>query len=383
MKKINLRLCFFFVLLSTFFEIVFVFISRYERSVSRIEAPPFCSKDESIVYRHFLKKHVSSNNCYGEITRRKQIQIQHIPGLAIEILPETESLLKRCRENPYHAFYDCIWPLVYYISSCHMNSEADSVTLVIHANYLHMSRHGSWVDGAMKALLNGLNKMGMRILDLNQTFVDDKVFCFHSKVHILLNNKWRPPRISASAREYAQTDRMISSSINMFRNLIVSSVTQVEGSPKGHILVYDRGDARRRRWTNGFEYAYKLNRTIGHIYPVIYIWKQPNSFAEQVALHSRAIGLIAPHGASFANSLFMPPNSILVEIASRNCGEDVSNLEEQDNENAWTAWHSARLGMRLVSFECEVVRDRGQLIATDIPRLLNRTLSLLNRTNNF
>ncbi len=336
--------------------------------------PPeyFCHSDSSISYNHIEGNLELNRNCYGTAERKGSKKF--VRGLAIEMPFATGSLLRRCQENPYHAFYDCIWPLVHFISNCVPSSKTKDVTIILTKHSLNRSEKKTWADQAVDTLVKAFESTGFSILDTTQ-ITSGKLVCFSSTVELFMKSEWRPPKLYF--RETPHREKSVASSLDFFRSLIIKSIPEINRSPTGHIIVYDRGDARRRRWTNGYDFAYKLNRSIGNDYPVFYIWRQPDTFVEQVALHSGAIALIAPHGASFANSLFMPPYSVLIEIASRNCGENISHLVDTRNENAWTAWHASKLKLEYLPVKCNIARDRSKLIATDNQELLKTTIALI------
>lgn len=377
MNRVSLHFCILLLLISIFYSIFSSLKTFIVSPTSREEFDSFCRLDDSVSFEEFQENDISSANCYGNFTgyRKKE----YIPGLVIEMKSVSKSLLRRCHENPYHAFYDCIWPLVYYISTCVRSIENSRTTLVLTNESLSFTQGNTWMDGSLNFLLHSLQKKGISFLDATR-IGSDRVVCFTSKTKIFMNGNWRPPKLSL--KRNLHPERMVADALDLFRNLIISSIPPISRSKIGHIIVYDRGDARRRRWINGFDFAYKLNRSIGDRYHVVYLWSQPDTFMQQVALHSGAVALIAPHGAAFANSLFMPRKSVLMEIASRNCGENISHLSDARNENAWTAWHASRLQMKHVTVNCNVVRDKSKLISTDIRTLLKTTITLIERSQN-
>lgn len=371
-----------------------------------------CHSDPDINFHAYPVQHVSSENCYGiDIENNNNndtaSKLRHsLRPQAIELPSVSSSVLRRCRENPYHAFYDCLWPLIHYLSTCVPQKSAPHYTLIVrngNSNSSNDSNHfspdsstigfendRSWLEGALDSIIQGLAQLniGIEILQISSISSAAPV-CFASVVRFRPDANWRPLRYNAKFSANAtmpHPDRIKAAGLKLFRKLAISSMPQ-EPAPsendKKRIIVYDRGDARRRRWTNGFDFAWKLNTTLGERYDVVYLWKMPRTFLEQVEVHTGAVALVAPHGASFANSLFMPPDAVLLEIASRNCNEtetednNISMEMDEKREDGWTVWHAAKLDMNYVAVGCRIAQERGMAIKTDNDALLKITTALL------
>jgi len=368
----------------------------------RADVNELCHSDPDISFRAYPTGSVSSENCYESgfsFENRTSVKPRHIPGShAIELPSLSSSVLRRCRENPYHAFYDCLWPLIHYISTCVPLKSADMYTLVVSndPSGLRFVNDGSWLEGALASIIQGLSQYQLNINIGIQKLptTPNSLLCFSSVVRFRPDANWRPLRYKArfsANTSVPHPERIKAAGLKLFRKLAISSVNSEisqdtaisvakDDNDRKRVIVYDRGDARRRRWTNGFDFAWKLNTTLGDLYDVVYLWKMPRTFREQVEVHAGAVALIAPHGASFANSLFMPTNAVLLEIASRNCNDTETSVEmeiDEKREDGWTVWHAAKLDMNYVAVGCRIAKERGMAIKTDNEALLKITTALL------
>ena len=59
--------------------------------------------------------YVSAENCYGATNASTLHTAEHLPR-AVKLPRVAPQVLRRCRENPYHAFCDCLWLLVHYMA---------------------------------------------------------------------------------------------------------------------------------------------------------------------------------------------------------------------------------------------------------------------------
>lgn len=142
----------------------------------------------------------------------------------------------------------------------------------------------------------------------------------------------------------------IRSSVRSFFN-----IPNRNGSSPVRILLYDRADARRRRWVNSFPIFHRLandNRVVVH-----YLRRSPKTMRAQVELYAWADIVIGPHGAAMANSIFMEPGSEVVEIWNY-CDSNVKR--SRFRLRAWTGWHTYLLGINLGYVQCH--RAEGRLM---------------------
>jgi hypothetical protein len=81
-------------------------------------------------------------------------------------------------------------------------------------------------------------------------------------------------------------------------------------APAPHRRLYiTRADARERRVVNEAEIQREL---LGYGFEIVSLTEMP--FLQQVKLFSEAAIVVGPHGAGFANAVFCPPGSVLVEF---------------------------------------------------------------------
>lgn len=149
--------------------------------------------------------------------------------------------------------------------------------------------------------------------------------CFTNVTKFNQNANWRPLQFNVGFEnidvQYSET--MGAPGINIFRSVVLKQF-KLNGSPvrareRTKIFVYDRSDAPRRQWKNAEDFYELLIAKYGRISDIEF-YRSPNlSFQEQTKLFNDATIHIASHGGALANTLFMRPNSGLLEIASFNC----------------------------------------------------------------
>ncbi len=108
----------------------------------------------------------------------------------------------------------------------------------------------------------------------------------------------------------------------------------IEGKPS--LLIYDRGDADRRRWENAAEAVRMVRREFSGCFSSVRFMRgeyaQLNA-PEQAKLFRAADLIITPHGGALANMIFCKPGTTLIELT--------------DVVDPWGWFHfCARLGMR-------------------------------------
>ena len=114
-----------------------------------------------------------------------------------------------------------------------------------------------------------------------------------------------------------------------------------------NVLVYDRKNARRRRWNNVDQTLDKL--LLDKRLNVTYLTALPKSFGGQVSVFRTSDIVITPHGAALANSIFMKKGSEVIEI-NKCCRDEVRLAPEA--LRAWTGWHAPLLSIGLQYLQC-------------------------------
>lgn len=121
------------------------------------------------------------------------------------------------------------------------------------------------------------------------------------------------------------------------------------------VLLYTRGDVVRRRWSNAYELV-KLLKMDPRI-NLFVLNKTPPSFRQQVELYTWADVVIAPHGASMVNSIFLRPGAEVTEVW-KHCSENV--LYNRLVAHDWTGWHVHLLGVNLQYLQCHIAGGKNR-----------------------
>lgn len=265
-----------------------------------------------------------------------------------------------CISNPYHGFFDCIWPLLHYLTTC---SPADFLVISDFSSLSPTRRH-SWAARAHHAYLQAI---GVRVLQ--KRALAGRRICFRKLVRFRDNHLWRPlnfavnlragPRFSFAVPHSEPLKRAALRSFrrSMLRHFGLDTAPWARDA-RTRVLVYDRGRARRRRWTNAVQFIGALRQALGGGARIVHLGAMPRTFADQVRLFNWATVLVAPHGGAMANTLFMRDNSAVIEIASRHCVDatttrvafDVATMKA--DPNSWTVWHTGYLALHLAHAPC-------------------------------
>lgn len=393
-----------FYTIALLFFLIACFPSTEKKSTSFFDSSvsDFCHTDPYISFSTYKRHHVSYANCYGDVSNNSFITFYK---RAIEMPSRSNAVLARCHKNPFHSFYDCIWPLIHYVSTCVSRASRPQnmdITIVTTKYSLRPNRTRTWAEGALDSVLQSLRYFGINHLD-TQRIPSSHAVCYEAVTTFSKEAKWRPLQLRAlmgGDDMIPHTERSKAQSFQLFRRLALYSNPKRNFLPwssnKRRVLVYSRTDANRRRWLNAFQFAVSLNNSLPNNFEVHYLWKMPKDFALQLHLHRDITALVAPHGASMANSLFMPQNSAVMEIASRNCAyddplidsndigpqqqglsNDISSLTRDWRNDSWTGWHSEKLGLHHISIPCTIIERRGNNFVTNNDLLLRTTNAII------
>ncbi|KAI0562707.1 Glycosyltransferase 61 [Gracilaria domingensis] len=307
----------------------------------------FCHSDPGIDARRITMK--TKLNCFGDCDQ--QLKVAQKGARAILAPPVT----RLCFDNPFHGFYDCIWPLVHYLSTCVSARETPELILYDIKN-ISAIRQAKWVIHAQQAFLRNI---GEEFKSVDRTELP-RCTCYNHIVRFRRNTMWRPVRFHSRATIGNNT--VISPhptglkrlGLQLFRRAVLNEFGLNSEPLEGtlDILIYGREDVFRRRWLNVDEFERMLQQAI----PTnarIKRWKTPDreqrdAFETQVRQMNGAAVVIAPHGGGMVNTLFCRRRTAVIEIASRRCAmanESVFLNEAMDvnDENTWTPWHADSL----------------------------------------
>lgn len=360
-------------------------------SISNEVKEALCYSPEGIIHTHLRRPNPNYKTCFGSYNDKSVTVAFHESAIM------TPKIRDQCAGNPYHGFYDCLWPLLQYISACYTSDDYKKRYVLIDKSTMSPSKQSSWVSEAQNILLDQVTNPILR-LDHGRIGKDEAV-CFNDLVRFKRGQFWRPLFFSPilEAKNYTFSvplpEPLKRKPLNLFRDVVLRSY-HLSAQPRSpfssdfRILVYDRADAPRRRWLNSEKFVAALKGLLEPDAHITFIRKMPASFEEQVALFNNVDLHITPHGGSVANSLFMKKNSAILEIQSRDCmarnetSELVFNDAEMKAHNeTWTAWHAGFMDIHLMPAPC--VRDfmEGDLFevnlfadfVTDNPSLLKLT----------
>lgn len=359
-------------------------------SISKEVKEALCYSPEGIIHTHLRRPNPNYKTCFGSYHDK------NVPVIFHESAIMTPNIRDQCG-NPYHGFYDCLWPLVQYMSACYNNDDYNKRYVLIDKSTMSDSKRNSWVSAAQRILLDQVTNPILRVD--HGKIPKDKTMCFNDLVRFKRGQFWRPLFFSPvlEAKNYTFSvplpEPLKRKPLNMFRDVVLrnyglSAKPRSPFSTGFNILVYDRADAPRRRWLNSDEFVAMLKEQVEPGVQISFIKKMPSSFQEQVVLFNKVDLHITPHGGSVANSLFMKKNSAILEIQSRDCmaRNETSELVFNDAEmrahnETWTAWHAGYMDLHLMPAPC--VRDfvDGDLFevnlftdfVTDNPSLLKLT----------
>lgn len=363
----------------------------FNRSIMDTVTDKFCHSDEGIVFQKFKDDYVSTRNCIG-YCRHRNPKISTFLGHAI-VAPHISSL---CLMNPFHGFYDCIWPLLHYLVTCSpLRRLKHPPAIVINNGGLSEESYSSWVVQAQMAFLQNNPEKGL-ILERNR-IPRSQCVCFTSLVRFERGAFWRPIRYQFKYETNADT--ILSShpmetkrnGLIAFREIILSRLhlnSRPLRVPYPSVLVYGREDINRRTWCNVGQFIKLLRKKLFAEVHVLYIKRIPINFEEQVSKFNAVSLLIAPHGAAMVNTLFMRPGSAVLEISSKHCFQgnnswsdstflDTDTIANVSDPNSWVPWHAQSLGIYHVTASCTQAPGRARDFETDNESLLHLAIMLL------
>lgn len=356
-------------------------------SQSHVSLDHFCHTDPGIqVLKHNGRRKSRHKTCYGNCKNKTLITIH---TTAVEA-PRISTL---CILNPFHGFYDCLWPLIHYLLSC----RTDKPPIIVKTSTIPKARRKSWVVLAQQLFLHH-SSVTNSVVDIG-LFKQKQCVCYTNITKFDKHILWRPIRYQYQQRFHnttvtAQHPAMLKhAALQYFRKTILSHylLNALPPGPLAPILIYSRRDAGSRVWINVEDFVNRLAHILSNTVPLKLIHEIPDSFHQQIRLHNQARAIIAPHGAAMANTLFMRQTSVVLEITSRHClqpSENSSSFHMQSvmnasDPNAWVPWHAESLGLYHLSAPCTYTSQSGRNFITDndsLTRLAVLSLSLSLRT---
>lgn len=364
---------------------------RLNNTIAKVAAETFCHTDQGIIFRQFRNTTISARNCIGHCAHKR-------PESSIfrDFAIEAPRISRLCTDNPFHGFYDCIWPLVHYLTTCASLLRSNSHKTIIANNaVLSDRRFKSWVVRAQQAYLNESNSK-WSILEKNRV-AENQCLCFNSVVKFANDAFWRPVRYQFAndpfqdAVLYSHPTVTKRNGLVDFRQVILRSLGLNSNPHKDSykIMVYARQDAKRRRWRNVNYFLQLLKSHLPDKVELISLRRIPRSFDEQVTIFNKANLLIAPHGAAMVNTLFMRTGSAVLEIGSRHCLPkrsganrnssflDTDTIANVSDPNSWVPWHSQSLGLYHMTAPCWSLHGGARDFETENDGLLHMTFVLL------
>lgn len=353
----------------------------YDASLRRDSA--FCQTDPGL--RHEIvdtRKNVNKRSCVGQCGNTTHFVVRD----AAVIAPKMLSL---CLMNPFHGFYDCIWPLLHYLSAC----RPDHPPVVVNNAIISENRRSRWSVRARGMFLKN-SEASSEIIDLG-SLREGECICFRSLMTFRKTTLWRPTRFQyrqsfGNHEVLAPHPALLKrDALRLFRESILKSYGIADERQRNvtKIVVYGRHDAPRRRWLNQDQYMTNLSARLPTGFEVTSMKKVAKAFEQQVLDHSEADILIAPHGAAMVNTLFMREGATVLEIASRQCidlgntrtATDLNHAVDPTDPNTWVPWHAQSLGLYHLVAPCYVPSSgaRNGDFVTDNSNLVNLTLLAL------
>lgn len=132
-----------------------------------------------------------------------------------------------------------------------------------------------------------------------------------------------------------------------------------------NVLVYDRADASRRKWTNAEDVLRVLSRMPG--LRITYKDRMPTGLGRQAQLFAGTDVFVGPHGAAMSNTVFMTEGTAIVEF-KKECFDGA--LGHRGSE--WSAWHASLIGLKLKYVDCERLGNITHRVDAD---LVGRTVA--------
>lgn len=284
-------------------------------------ASQFCHSDPGIIYSTTSSSRPSHRHCLGSCATQSPVFLP----FAIEA-PRLSSL---CLLNPFHGFYDCIWPLVHYLTIClHLNNAVSYI--LTNNDAISIQRSTQWAAKAQRSFLLNVPRT-FHLLEKSTARRSAGCICFKSIVRFRRSAFWRPTRFKFTHNTDSRFQPTIYAShptylkrlgLRLFRDSLINAIHLQPAErlePNAPILIYGREDADRRVWRNARSFARLLRTAVPSHIRVIQISNIPTTFEEQARLFNRISVLVTPHGAALVNTLIMKEGASIIEIAGKHC----------------------------------------------------------------
>jgi len=300
-------------------------------------------------------------------------------------------LVKNLHGNPYHAFHDTAWAVGYYIYYClqdpkntHIWISSSSIHKINIEHCFKFRQSTEDLSGmrpswgvcflSVLAINYGIDEKNIHISDFSASTYPPG-FCWRKQT--IFSGYYREfkylalPRKSTESfwkffhkyKVFKKRNDHLQKSVpwNMKRNALINMTKSISnyyvGDSKNYsfaesenqlqVLLYGRGDVRRRRWRNIDKTIHYLNMDKSINLTTIY--NMPSSFSVQVKLFNKADIVITPHGAALANSVFMKKQSGILEI-HKCCLSEIRN--SPTNLHMWTGWHVKEFSLNIRYLQC-------------------------------
>eukprot|EP00854_Cymbomonas_tetramitiformis_P009952 gene9952-11783_t len=272
--------------------------------------------------------------------------------------------------NPTHFWHDCMWPL---LGAAHALRDANITTLVVDYDTSETPSTAPWRNAMVDLLRLELGALGTQppeIIRMSQSMPRERLVCFKSVLTTdnsaefpffdaglereqshLLEYPWirgldlsiSKPAVSAlRARAHAL---YIKKQDGLQGKLSDAGIQHDGEDPKpycaqsGGIYVHVR--TARKKILNPSEIAKAARKAT--ILPVIEggFWGGKDSFAKQVADGAKAAIVFTTHGAQLANTIWMNPGAVVVEVSAKRKCNNMSHHQRHTSMGMF-AGHSLR-----------------------------------------
>lgn len=156
------------------------------------------------------------------------------------------------------------------------------------------------------------------------------------------------------------------SSFRSFLNISSTTTTQEEKERKIRVLLYDRKDAGRRKWVNAAEVMVRLRKD--ERVEVRMLDGSKRALIQQAKNYAWADVVLAAHGGSMANAVFMEAGTDLLEIWPR-CDLNVAQLRFQPRPWTGAMTHFLRLHLTYIQCHYGAYKSDAQLKVSDDPSI--------------
>lgn len=343
----------------------------------------FCHSDPGINAQTYSRS--SKHNCFGYCDDKLE-RVQVAPSAIVAPV-----ITRLCLENPFHGFYDCIWPLLHYMTAC-TAQPVNRETIIVDLVNLSEIRKTRWVAQAQQAFLRYVG----REFNVIDRWKLPKCTCFNHVVKFKRNTMWRPVRFQSQQKVgdaevlTPHPTALKRKGLQTFRDSVLAGfgLDSDPASETAPVIVYGREDATRRRWLNVDQFEELLKECLPANTRVMR-WnvtrnRGDDDFEMQVRQMNSARLVVAPHGAGMSNTLFSRRKTAIIEIASRRCGTNQTAIDLREamnvnDENTWTPWHAESLDLVHIAAPCWYEHNAGEEdFHTDNKQLVQLTLEALH-----